>query len=646
MKLVFVDNLLFTGSITIPEFDLQPNLGLMSLVAICRQQGVDAEIYEPKAALTMGQFTLDASLYHHLASAICERKPTVVGMTTLGCNFHCVVRVARAIRQINPHIPILLGGPHATILHREILERFVEFHAVVRGEAEETLIEILPRLPKGSLAGIDGVSYRSPDGTISCAPGRRVIPDLDSLPVPAYDTYPIEQLGLATLRVEAGRGCPFSCTFCSTASFFGRNYRLKSPARLRQEMLDLRARYGITDFKLNHDLFTVNRKKVLAFCQEIQSDGFTWGCSARVDCVDEELLIAMQEAGCRSIYFGIESGSERIQKTSRKRLDLSLVKPVLEITERLNIKTTTSFITGFPDEELLDHHDNLNMAGALHVRRAGYNTSQLHLLTPEPGTRLIDELQETLLLDDNISGFNFPRFDPEDDLLLAANRDIFPNHFHYPTILEREQHVSATYLWYQISQLGLLISRYLLKYFDDSFASLADTFNRWRLENRKRGEVTNAELYAFIEAQMYPGHHVLSLLRYSFAAKELRYSVRRQKTIRGRICNPVDPLSEQQERQLVLDEKVRLLVDIHDSVSILGKIEQVDCKLTDAQAGPRANELLLMTDAGLQRFKNRSTHKGLHRIVFSAAQLFRGLSILDGNPRSSNPRMGRCRHAR
>jgi radical SAM superfamily enzyme YgiQ (UPF0313 family) len=115
---------------------------------------------------------------------------------------------------------------------REILDRFSSFDLVVRSEAEQTLPPLLDRLPGMDIADLPGVSYRNRYGEVICNPGNPIIEVLDELPVPSYDCYPIRELELGAIRVEAGRGCPFSCTFCSTASFFGRSYRLKSTARL------------------------------------------------------------------------------------------------------------------------------------------------------------------------------------------------------------------------------------------------------------------------------------------------------------------------------------------------------------------------------------------------------------------------------
>ena len=131
--------------------------------------------------------------------------------------------------------------------------------------------------------------------------------------------------------------------------------------------------YGFNVFKLNHDLFTVNRKKVVEFCHAMLERNYTWSCSARVDCVDPDLLELMWQAGCRDMYFGIEAGSARMQAISRKRLDLDLVEPTLDITSRLGMRTVTSFITGYPEEEKEDQDSTLNLAARLLCRPGRLN---------------------------------------------------------------------------------------------------------------------------------------------------------------------------------------------------------------------------------------------------------------------------------
>ena len=312
MRVVFVDNLLFEDSEGVRKYVLQPHVGLISLIAVLEAAGHDAELIDPKLEVHRS-LNLDDRLYRDIARHILQAHPDVVGMTSLGCNFVCTAKVATYLKRWKPRLPILLGGPHATVLDREIAHRFPEFDCIVRNEAELTILPVLENLHAGTLGDLPGITFRAGNSVVR-TPGSPPIADLDSLPIPAYDRYPIGELGLTTLRVEAGRGCPFECTFCSTATFFGRKYRLKSAARLVRELDYLHDTYGISDFSLTHDLFTVNRHKVREFCDAVQSRGYTWKCSARMDCVDDDLLERMYAAGCRSVYYGVETGSRRVQK--------------------------------------------------------------------------------------------------------------------------------------------------------------------------------------------------------------------------------------------------------------------------------------------------------------------------------------------
>src|SRR5262249_28718355 len=194
------------------------------------------------------------------------------------------LKIADYLKRFDPDLPIILGGPHATVLDHVIIKRFRQFDVIVRNEAELKLLPLLDALPSGQLDQVPGITFFRRSHVV-VNPGEPIIEDLDALPIGAYHRYPIKELNLNWLRVDAGRGCPFKCTFCSTASFFGRRYRLKSAERLVSELDYLRAEFGVSTFSLTHDLFTVNRKKVAEFCQKVAGKGFIWKCSARMDCV-------------------------------------------------------------------------------------------------------------------------------------------------------------------------------------------------------------------------------------------------------------------------------------------------------------------------------------------------------------------------
>jgi len=221
VKVVFVDNLLLKKENDQDRIILQPHLGLISLISVLEKEGYNSSLYDPKIDIANGTFPIDKTLYKNISDKILREDPDVVGLSSLGCNFICTLKIAGYIKARKPGIPILLGGPHATVLHNEIMKAFTQFDIIVRNEAESKIIAVMRALTDGDFSQIPGITYRK-DGTIISNPGDSTIEDLDDLPFPSYHAYPIENLQLSSLRVEAGRGCPFKCTFCSTATYFGR----------------------------------------------------------------------------------------------------------------------------------------------------------------------------------------------------------------------------------------------------------------------------------------------------------------------------------------------------------------------------------------------------------------------------------------
>jgi radical SAM superfamily enzyme YgiQ (UPF0313 family) len=568
MRLVLVDNLLLKDG-RADDLFLQPHLGLISLVAVARAAGHSAALYDPKLELARGRLRLGASLYRDIADRLLREEPDVVGLTSLGCNFICTLKIALYLKARNPHLPILLGGPHATILDREILSRFSCFDLVVRNEAELTLLSVLESLSGGDMSKIPGLTYRTSSG-VAANPGEPLIADLDTLPFPAFDSYPLEALDLQEMPIEAGRGCPFKCSFCSTATFFGRRYRLKSPERIGTEMDYLHARYGFTRFGLTHDLFTVDRRKVLAFCRYIRGRGYTWGCSARMDCVDEELLEEMAASGCRSIYFGIETGSPRLQKVVDKHLDLSLVEPGLAATRRLGMDAIASFITGFPDEEQSDQDETLDMMGRCFARHTTGLIVQLHLLTPEPGTGLSQRLQTSLDYDGHISDFNFPTLEPDDPEVMQSAPSVFLNHHFYPTRVPRRRNVFVTSIYPTLQGLGYAPIAHLTQFFEGRLSRLLEDMDRWAVQTDRFGPYEDAFVCAYVE-QKFGSHYLASLFQYLRTARVLfeRSAEERSETRTGRRVR-----APARADGLVLSRRAVILRGIHDAPRIFQAIQE------------------------------------------------------------------------
>ncbi|MDQ4098394.1 MAG: B12-binding domain-containing radical SAM protein [Actinomycetota bacterium] len=559
MRLVLVDNLLLEAGQDLSTLDLQPHLGLISLVSVARAAGHEGVVYDPKLNLFRGSLRLDAGLYQAMAGQIAALSPDVVGFTALGCNFICVMKVARYLKAQLPDIPVLVGGPHVTILHRQVA-RLPEFDVVVRGEAELTLAPLLGALENGGLEDVPGITFRAGRDLVA-TPDAGVITDLDVLPAAAYDSYPIEELGLGHLRVEAGRGCPFRCTFCSTASFFGRRYRLKSPARLIAELNALANRYGIRVFTLNHDMFTANKRKVRDFCGAVTGRGYTWSCSARMDCVDGVLLAQMHEAGCRKIYFGVETGSARLQKLVQKDLDLALVGPTIDACSQIGIIPTVSFITGYPQETSEDQAATLDMLGGCLAQRCEGLNVQLHLLTPEPGTRMLAEFEPALRYDGHISDFNFRTLEPDDDDIMRSHPSIFVNHHYYESVTPRSRHIFVTEAFALLGRLGRDVLTCILDRYGAPLGRLIDDLDGYAAEH---GLATDGRLLIeFFTARFDARHPLTSVVRFASTLWEL------QERVSGSEREPAEATGDLADRVLVLNPRVAVLDGIHDCPALL-----------------------------------------------------------------------------
>jgi hypothetical protein len=246
------------------------------------------------------------------------------------------------------------------------MNRYNCVDAIVKGEAEQSVLVLLKHFEGDSqLSAANpfnaGILVRNGSGQVQHLYEHQLVSNLDDLPIPAYDAYtpdPGEEIFM-----EVGRGCPFSCEFCSTAPFWNRKHRVKSPERILQEIALLRKLFSADRLHFTHDLFTTDRAWVGRVCEALLREKVpvTWTCSARTDTVDAELLRLMKSAGCRAIYFGIESGSQRILKEIRKDIPIAHSLSIVKECAAIGIVPNVGFILGFPTEDESSIRDTFNI---------------------------------------------------------------------------------------------------------------------------------------------------------------------------------------------------------------------------------------------------------------------------------------------
>jgi radical SAM superfamily enzyme YgiQ (UPF0313 family) len=458
-----------------------PPLGILSLAAVLEEKRIAHQLFDVNQLFcewVCGESAgREGGFFPLAARELLSVGADVYGFGTIASTYPLTVRLAREVKRAHPRAVIVFGGPQASAVDVETLEAFPFVDFVVRGEAEEILPELLAALGRADgLSGVAGISFRR-NGSVARTPDASALPDLDRLPMPAYHLWPGMEKRLA-VPLEVGRGCPFACTFCSTSQFFRRRFRLKSPARVIEQMKVLQQAYGTVTFHLVHDSFTVVRAQVVEFCQAFVSCGceFDWTCSARTDCVDEELLALMAKAGCTGIYFGIETGSPRMQHAIGKNLDLDHASAAIRCAGSHRMRATISLITGFPDETLDDLRGSVEFI--MDSLSLDHVQSQFHLLAPMAGTALEQEFRGRLEWDGIFSDMSFQgwRQDSADRALILQHPEIFPNFYAVPTVrLDRSYLMELRdFVMYGVTRFRWLVVAL------DRHSGILAVFDRWR----------------------------------------------------------------------------------------------------------------------------------------------------------------------
>jgi radical SAM superfamily enzyme YgiQ (UPF0313 family) len=276
----------------------------------------------------------------------------------------------------------------------ETLVTAPEIDIIVRGEGEETIIELLRALEhKQPLSKIEGISYRK-DGRVESNPVCSKIVDLDSLPFLAYHLLPWKRYkphpphgrALPFAAIITSRGCPYRCSYCSKP-VFGNKFRGQSPERVVEEINYHKRGLGIKEFAFYDDVFTLNKRRAYAIVDEMMGRGLKihWTCETRADLVDKELLRRMKQAGCYSIAYGIESASQEIVNTLNRDVTIEQVEEAVRLSQEVGLQTIGYFMIGSPGESRETIRQTIQFAKKLKL-----DFAQFSVTTPYPGTKLYE----------------------------------------------------------------------------------------------------------------------------------------------------------------------------------------------------------------------------------------------------------------
>jgi len=413
-------------------------LGLLCLAGMVDRARHQVEIIDLTLAVQQGVLPYDRVFDKAAARLIHARSFDLVGFSTFSSTYHHTLNIVRELEALSPRTVRVFGGPQASFGHVETVEAFpVDY--VVRGEGEQTFVELLDALESGRPPDdVRGLTFKGDSGVVQTE-DRPLIPDLDSLPVPAFDLYPLKKHPKAP--IEVARGCPYRCTFCATSRYWRRCVRHKSIDRIFSEMTLLGDTYDVDFISFADDTFTVNRTWATAFCEHLVSRRFRrkWICSTRIDAVDPALLRSMARAGCAHVFYGIESGSARVQKQIRKDIKVDRVLDNLKATAAAGIGVTASLMMGFPDETEEDLGRTLELRNAIQRLFPTKQAIQIHILSPDVDTEITLENADRLRYDgfhSDQSGVLNASFDEE---MISKHPKLFLGYHYIETrYLDRE----------------------------------------------------------------------------------------------------------------------------------------------------------------------------------------------------------------
>lgn len=354
-------------------------LGLAYLAAVLEKAGHEVRIFDcPPLGVD----------HRELGKMLADFCPDLVGVTCMTVTAPSALRVASVSKKCCPHALVVTGGPHVTFADHEVLKNHPDVDVVVRGEGEQTLIDLVRCIAEGErFCGVDGISFRK-EGKVIRTSDRVLIQDLDRLPYPAYHLFPMDKyriFGKKVMPIMTSRGCPFQCSFCVTSRMVGKRFRARSPESVVDELEWLKDVYEADAFCFYDDTLTFDKKRIVEICDMIKRRkiGVPWDCQTRTDRVTKEMLRGMADAGCQLVSFGAESGSQSILSKMGKGTTVEQNEKVIKWAKEAGLLVAISLIVGYPGETIETLKETLDF-----IWRTRPDDAYLCFAAPYLGTEL------------------------------------------------------------------------------------------------------------------------------------------------------------------------------------------------------------------------------------------------------------------
>ena len=400
-----------------------PPLGMLYCAEVLMREGIEVSILDQAAKRFSSKQTLNW---------VKKEDPDILGISVLNSSAEEAPKLAEQVKAENPNITIVLGNYHATFNAERILQKYSSVDVIVRGEGEYTSLELAKCLENnGDIEEVEGIAFRK-NRRIVLTPERPLIKDVDSLPFPDRDLvdasyncaiYGVRVASKKFSTLISSRGCPFNCSFCGCRKFARGIWRPRSVENIVDELALLQSQ-GYEQFLFVDDNFTLNPKRVMNFCRKLRKEGMDieWFCDSRVDNCRYDMFREMVKAGCKVVYFGIESANQRILDYYRKGITPDQSEAAVRKARKAGMDVIVgSFIFGAPDETRQEIETTLKFVTKLDI-----DVPQLNILGAFRGTDLWADLVAKGYVDEDKyweTGVYVPKVSPHavpfDDIRLA-----------------------------------------------------------------------------------------------------------------------------------------------------------------------------------------------------------------------------------
>jgi radical SAM superfamily enzyme YgiQ (UPF0313 family) len=363
-----------------------PPIGVMSLSSVLKRAGHEVVMFDQANPETPTETIIEE---------IRRQRPTLVGLSFLSTTSYPYAKIlARQIRAVDSTVKLAFGGVFASLNAQLVKMQVPEVDFVCRGDGEQLILDLLNRLDDPDT--VAGVTWQERNGKLRHNMNRPLernldqwpFPDRESLALDFVESMPLDVPAVLSLErfttMQTSRGCPWPCVFCDIPVFNEGKWRSRSPEHVIAEMKQLQADgYGAVYFVDDH--FLLQPKRIQTICKGINDNDIRiqWGCEGRVDSTCMELFPAMAKAHCRTLMFGLESGSQKVLDRLQKEQTLEEAETAVTKAKEAGIEIVHGFfVVGSPDETEEDMRATFRFASRLRIDTFGFNRLCVYRGTP------------------------------------------------------------------------------------------------------------------------------------------------------------------------------------------------------------------------------------------------------------------------